>query len=100
MIGYALLRPFIFLLDAERAHRLSLYGVRVLPGLSAGLDDPILASRVAGLDFPNPVGLAAGYDKDAEVPVQMLKLGFGSVEVGTLTPVPQSGNPQPRLFRL
>ena len=100
MIGYALLRPFIFLLDAERAHRLSLYGVRLLPSLSSGSDDPILASRVAGLNFPNPVGLAAGYDKDAEVPAQMLRLGFGAVEVGTLTPVPQSGNPQPRLFRL
>ncbi|MFM8541884.1 MAG: quinone-dependent dihydroorotate dehydrogenase [Chakrabartia sp.] len=100
MIGYALLRPFIFLLDAEGAHRLSLYGVRLLPSLSSGSDDPILASRVAGLNFPNPVGLAAGYDKDAEVPAQMLRLGFGAVEVGTLTPVPQSGNPQPRLFRL
>ena len=78
MIGYALLRPFIFLLDAERAHRLSLYGVRLLPSLSSGSDDPILASRVAGLNFPNPVGLAAGYDKDAEVPVQMHQRAGGT----------------------
>ncbi len=60
----------------------------------------MLSTRVAGLDFPNPVGLAAGYDKDAEVPVEMLGTGFGFVEVGTLTPLPQDGNPTPRLFRL
>src|SRR5436305_8471036 len=59
-----------------------------------------LATRVAGIDFPTPVGLAAGFDKDAEVPEQMLSLGFGFVEVGTLTPLPQPGNPRPRLFRL
>jgi dihydroorotate dehydrogenase len=63
-------------------------------------EDPRLAIRVAGLDFPNPVGLAAGFDKDAEVHGQMLGLGFGFVEVGTLTPRPQPGNPRPRLFRL
>ena len=55
---------------------------------------------MAGLDFPSPVGLAAGFDKDAEVPEQMLGLGFGFVEVGTVTPQPQAGNPKPRLFRL
>jgi dihydroorotate dehydrogenase len=59
-----------------------------------------LRTRVAGLDFPTPVGLAAGFDKDAEVPTQMLAMGFGFVEVGTLTPRPQQGNPKPRLFRL
>src|SRR6059058_357742 len=59
-----------------------------------------LKTRVAGLDFPSPVGLAAGFDKDAEVPEQMLSLGFGLVEVGTITPRPQAGNPRPRLFRL
>ena len=59
-----------------------------------------LRTRVAGLDFPTPVGLAAGFDKDAEVPEQMLSMGFGFVEVGTLTPRPQEGNPKPRLFRL
>jgi dihydroorotate dehydrogenase len=61
---------------------------------------PSLASRIAGLDFPSPVGLAAGFDKDAEVPDAMLGLGFGFVEVGTLTPRAQPGNPRPRLFRL
>ena len=59
-----------------------------------------MRTRVAGIDFPTPVGLAAGFDKDAEVPEQMLSLGFGFVEVGTLTPRPQEGNPRPRLFRL
>src|SRR4051794_29754739 len=59
-----------------------------------------LKTTVAGIDFPTPIGLAAGFDKDAEVPEQMLSLGFGFVEVGTLTPRPQSGNPRPRLFRL
>src|SRR6476659_7773104 len=59
-----------------------------------------LKIRVAGIDFPTPVGLAAGFDKDAEVPEQMLSLGFGFVEVGTLTPRAQEGNPKPRLFRL
>src|SRR4051794_11025900 len=59
-----------------------------------------LRTKVAGIDFPTPVGLAAGFDKDAEVPGQMLTLGFGFVEVGTLTPRPQDGNPRPRLFRL
>jgi dihydroorotate dehydrogenase len=59
-----------------------------------------LKTRVAGIDFPTPIGLAAGFDKDAEVPEQMLSFGFGFVEVGTLTPRPQEGNPKPRLFRL
>ena len=100
MAFYSFLRPFIFALDAERAHRLSLKALQLSPLRGARSPHPVLASRVAGLDFPNPVGLAAGYDKDAEVPVQMLGMGFGFVEVGTLTPLPQSGNPQPRLFRL
>src|SRR6476661_8235123 len=59
-----------------------------------------LKTRVAGIDFPTPIGLAAGFDKDAEVPEQMLTLGFGFVEIGTVTPRPQAGNPKPRLFRL
>src|SRR5689334_571643 len=59
-----------------------------------------LKTRLAGIDFPTPIGLAAGFDKDAEVPGQMLSFGFGFVEVGTLTPRPQQGNPKPRLFRL
>jgi dihydroorotate dehydrogenase len=89
------------LLSPETAHHLALRALKT--GLLGGRrepDDLILASRVWGLDFPNPVGLAAGFDKDAEVLEPMLALGFGFVEAGTVTPQPQSGNPQPRLFRL
>jgi dihydroorotate dehydrogenase len=71
-----------------------------MPAGRPAAPDPVLAIRVAGLDFPNPVGLAAGFDKDAEVFAQMLGFGFGFVEIGTLTPRPQAGNPRPRLFRL
>lgn len=97
---YSIIRPLVFTVEAERAHRLSLTAVKLFGPEPTAPDAPDLASRVAGLDFPSPVGLAAGYDKDAEVPVQMLGMGFGFVEVGTLTPLPQGGNPQPRLFRL
>lgn len=97
---YKLVRPIIFAFDAERAHRLSLLAIKLFGPHRAAATDPALATEVAGLHFPNPVGLAAGYDKDAEVPVEMLGTGFGFVEVGTITPLPQGGNPQPRLFRL
>ena len=97
---YPLLRPFIFCLDAERAHLLSLAALERAPRRAPPPVDPMLRIRVAGLDFPTPVGLAAGYDKDARVPDALLGLGFGFVEVGTLTPKPQAGNPRPRLFRL
>ncbi|WBO22617.1 quinone-dependent dihydroorotate dehydrogenase [Sphingomonas abietis] len=97
---YPFIRPLIFRLDAERAHHWSLAALERFPRRSPPAADPRLAVRIAGLDFPNPVGLAAGYDKDARVPDAMLGLGFGFVEVGTLTPQPQAGNPQPRLFRL
>jgi dihydroorotate dehydrogenase len=100
MALYPLLRPAIFGLDAERAHRLTIAALKVKPAGRPEASDPMLAMRVAGLDFPNPVGLAAGFDKDAEVYAQMLGLGFGFVEVGTLTPRAQAGNPTPRLFRL
>jgi len=100
MALYPLLRPLVFRLDAERAHGLSIAALERLPVRKAPGFDPRLAMRVAGLDFPSPVGLAAGYDKDARVPDAMLGLGFGSVEVGTLTPLAQAGNPRPRLFRL
>jgi dihydroorotate dehydrogenase len=96
---FSALRPLLFRLDPERAHRLTIAGLRLLP-TSAPSFDPRLATTVAGLTFPSPVGLAAGFDKDAEVPDAMLGLGFGSVEIGTLTPLPQVGNPKPRLFRL
>ena len=94
------LRPLIFRLDPETAHRATLAALRTGLVPRAPADDPILATRLAGLDLPNPVGLAAGFDKDVEVPDAMLRLGFGFVECGSVTPRPQAGNPQPRLFRL
>jgi dihydroorotate dehydrogenase len=99
MAYYPLLRPLLFRLETERAHNLALAALR-LDRRRAATIDPLLATRVAGLDFPGPIGLAAGFDKNAEVPDAMLARGFGFVEVGTLTPLPQSGNPRPRLFRL
>jgi dihydroorotate dehydrogenase len=100
MALYPLVRPLVFALDAERAHRLTIAALRRMPARRPAAPDPVLASRLAGLLFPNPVGLAAGFDKDAEAFAAMLGLGFGFVEVGTLTPRPQAGNPTPRLFRL
>jgi dihydroorotate dehydrogenase len=100
MALYPLLRPLAFLLDAERAHRLTIAALKAAPIGKPPLSPPGLAIRVAGLDFPNPVGLAAGFDKNAEVPAKILGLGFGFAEVGTLTPLPQPGNPKPRIFRL
>ncbi|HEU0098339.1 MAG TPA: quinone-dependent dihydroorotate dehydrogenase [Allosphingosinicella sp.] len=100
MALYPLVRPLVFALDAERAHRLTIRALRAVPAGEPTSEDPHLAIRVAGLDFPNPVGLAAGFDKDAEVHGQMLGFGFGFVEVGTVTPLPQAGNDRPRLFRL
>jgi dihydroorotate dehydrogenase len=97
---YSLLRPLIFALDAERAHRLTIAALKRLPAQLPPPADPVLGTEVAGIAFPNPVGLAAGFDKDAEVWQQMLGFGFGFAEVGTLTPRPQEGNPKPRLFRL
>jgi dihydroorotate dehydrogenase len=97
---YPLLRPLVFRFEAERAHLLSLSALEIAPKRKPPAFDPRLAIEVAGLRFPSPVGLAAGYDKDARVPDAMLGLGFGFIEVGTLTPRPQAGNPQPRLFRL
>ena len=100
MVLYPLVRPLFFALNAERAHRLTIRALKALPAGLPPPTDPILGIQVAGLDFPNPVGLAAGFDKDGEVFDRMLGFGFGFVEVGTLTPRPQSGNPKPRLFRL
>ena len=103
---YQLIRPALRRLPAEAAHELSLWALergaaRFLGSCNARRPDPpILAQRLLGLDFANPVGLAAGYDKDARVAAAMLGLGFGFVEVGTVTPRPQPGNPKPRLFRL
>lgn len=100
MALYPLVRPLFFALDAERAHRLTIRALRAVPAGEPVREDPRLAIRIAGLDFPNPIGLAAGFDKDGEVYGQMAGFGFGFVEVGTLTPLPQAGNPKPRLFRL
>jgi dihydroorotate dehydrogenase len=96
---YSLLRPALFLADAESAHGLSLAALRLLPHRAPDAQ-PLLQQQVAGLDFPNPVGLAPGYDKNAEVYRACYGLGFGFVEIGSVTPRPQSGNPRPRLFRL
>ena len=100
MTVFALFQPLIFLIDPERAHRMTIAALSMLPRLPAQKFSSNLASSVAGIDFPSPVGLAAGFDKDAEVPDAMLRLGFGFVEIGTVTPLPQLGNPKPRLFRL
>jgi dihydroorotate dehydrogenase len=100
MALYPLLRPLLFLLDAEAAHRAALAALRLMPARAPAAADPRLAMQVAGLSFPHPIGLAAGLDKDARVPDALLGLGFGFVEVGTVTPFAQPGNPQPRLFRL
>jgi dihydroorotate dehydrogenase len=97
---YPFLRPLVFALDAERVHRLAIAGLRLMPALDPARFPDSLRSTVAGVEFPSPVGLAAGFDKNAEVPEQMLGLGFGFVEVGTITPKPQPGNPKPRMFRL
>ncbi len=100
-VAYRLARPLLFALDAETAHGLSLKALQL--GLADGpgtITSAVLASRVAGIDFPNPIGLAAGYDKNAQVPDALLRLGFGFVEAGTVTPWPQAGNPRPRIFRL
>ena len=101
MALYPLLRPLAFALDAERAHRATIAALKLAADApAAAASTRSLTTSVAGLGFPSPVGLAAGFDKDAEVAGAMLGLGFGFVEVGTLTPRPQAGNPKPRLFRL
>ena len=96
---FRLARPALFALDPERAHRLTIAALKAAPALLPAKPGA-LAVEVAGLHFPNPVGLAAGFDKDAEVPDAAMGLGFGFVEVGSITPQPQAGNPKPRLFRL
>ncbi len=105
MAVHALAQPLLRLLAPEAAHGLTLWGLAhgLGPGGSArarGADDPGLAVSLWGRDFPNPIGLAAGFDKNAQVPGPLLACGFGFVEVGTVTPLPQPGNPRPRIFRL
>ncbi|MEX0584023.1 MAG: quinone-dependent dihydroorotate dehydrogenase, partial [Sneathiella sp.] len=98
---YSLARPLLFLLEAEKAHNLSIRALKngFLPRISNDFG-PILASKHFGIRFSNPVGLAAGYDKNAEVISALSGLGFGFVEAGSITPKPQPGNPRPRIFRL
>jgi dihydroorotate dehydrogenase len=93
-------RPFLRALDPEDAHGLAIRMLKVAPLPPAAADDERLAVRAFGLNFKNPIGIAAGFDKNAEVPDALLRLGFGFVETGTVTPLPQPGNPRPRLFRL
>jgi dihydroorotate dehydrogenase len=97
---YPLIRPLAFALDAETAHRATISALKLMPKRLPPRYPDSLKTVVAGLEFRSPIGLAAGFDKDAEVPEQMLGLGFGFVEVGTVTPRAQAGNPKPRLFRL
>ena len=97
---YSIVRPLAFALDAEDAHRATIAALKLAPKRRPPQFPSSLRTTVAGIEFPSPVGLAAGFDKDAEVAEQMLGIGFGFVEVGTLTPKPQAGNPKPRLFRL
>lgn len=100
MALYESFRGLLFKLDPETAHDLTIRALQPLPAPKLAPQDPALAMTVAGISFPTPVGLAAGFDKHAKAPGRMLGFGFGSVEVGTVTPLPQPGNPLPRLFRL
>lgn len=96
-----LARPALLALDPEQAHELTLKSLeRGLYPRDPGGDDPILACHLGTLALPNPIGIAAGFDKDARVPDAALRLGCGFAEIGTVTPLPQSGNPKPRVFRL
>ncbi len=95
-----LARPVLLATDPETGHNLAVAALKTLPLPACGTDDRRLAVSAFGLSFPNPVGLAAGFDKHAEVPDPALRLGFGFVEVGGVTPKPQVGNPKPRVFRL
>ena len=98
---YDLTVPVIRCLEPERAHRLTVRALSMgLGPVQRAADDPVLATRVFGLDFPNPMGFAAGFDKNAEAWRAALRMGFGLVEVGSVTPQPQAGNPRPRMFRL
>ncbi|CAM5533390.1 dihydroorotate dehydrogenase [Aquamicrobium terrae] len=94
-------RRVLFSFDPETAHGMSIAALRCgLPTAGTAPRDPRLKVRLCGLDFPNPLGMAAGFDKNAEVPDALLRLGFGFAEAGTVTPEPQPGNPKPRIFRL
>ena len=100
---FSVVRPFLFNLDPETAHDLAIKSLKLNPFPSKMFevkDEQMLNSELLGKNFPNPIGLAAGFDKSAEAYNSLLKLGFGFVEVGTVTPLKQYGNPKPRIFRL
>ncbi len=97
---YSLLRPALFRLDAERAHGLALNALKLAPAGRRVQPGGPLGITVADIAFPNPIGMAAGFDKNGEIPDALLGLGFGFAEIGSLTPLPQVGNPRPRIFRL
>lgn len=100
-IGFSLAKPLLHKLDAEQAHRLTIAGLKLGVAKASRLRQwPRLETKLFGQIFANPLGLAPGFDKNAEVPDAMLAQGFGFVEIGTVTPLPQSGSPRPRLFRL
>lgn len=106
MVAYRYVRPLLGLVSPETAHGMAIHALKSgalknvsVSGVPVG-DDPLLTTRVWNLSFSNPIGLAAGFDKDGEVMEPMLGFGFGFVEAGTVTPLPQPGNPKPRLFRL
>ena len=92
--------PLLLAMEPERAHRATIRALQLMPKRSCAADDAGLGVEAFGLQFPNPLGMAAGFDKNAEVPDALLRLGFGFTEVGTLTPLAQAGNPRPRVFRL
>ncbi|MBP6401289.1 MAG: dihydroorotate dehydrogenase (quinone), partial [Bacteroidia bacterium] len=104
-----IIRPVFFLFDPEKIHHFVIAALRLLaliPGMNTVLKKmfvvkhPVLERNLFSIRFPNPIGLAAGFDKDAKLIREMALLGFGFVEVGTVTPRPQPGNPKPRMFRL
>ena len=99
---YSLARPILFRFDAEKAHHFTLNSLRTADklGLLPKVDSHTRPTELMGLQLPNPVGLAAGLDKNGECIDAFAALGFGFVEIGTVTPKPQPGNPQPRLFRV
>ena len=101
MLPYCLLKPFVFALDPETAHDTAIAGLRTLGALTGpGQSHPDTPARVMGLEFPNRIGLAAGLDKNGEAIDALSNWGFGFIEIGTVTPRPQMGNPKPRMFRL
>ena len=96
-----LARPMLLLMEPERAHETTIRALETgLFSAPAGVDDPRLAVDIWGHHLPNPIGIAAGFDKNGRVPDVLIKVGFGFAEIGTVTPLPQVGNPKPRVFRL